>query len=546
MKKSGFFVFFVLLLFTSVNLTAGFWVKQLNAGNQQILYEARSGMFLSLKPEYTIFDIKGTIYRQGVFKRGNGEWIELQETISLPDNSFFSLAYSYDEYGEKIGYYKIIRFSWFGDVLFVKGVRVNTRLFQLGKFLRVGDKIKLLGYEDPGNLIGNVVVLNFTENGELLDFRRFCLNIKSGRFYSSNAAFIRTDADHYLIIKTGEIRVGNDLFKGIHLMKFTVDDDLTMIKSYYNPDILGGHFESPVIQKDPESGYMLLLVERTNDDGKITHTPRLLKFDENWQLKWNRDYRTDTPLVLLKDTHLLPGQEGYIIGLNKSITVNEEPAARPLLIRTDRDGVLSWSKKYEYGGTRGICDILKLNNGGLLMSAHDRYFYLLNGSGDVPGSCSSINQISFTCGTTEFIEKPITNDRVTTSLIPTGTTDYNGFFDEYEIVGNDGAETICHFPVLQGEFDTVLERSRFSGYLIHRVRFSVDPAIAPYISKIHVFRKLSDPTADYEFVSEVVKVEGQADYEIEYRPFLLGKSFYNYKIIAYNQDGELIDYAFLK
>jgi hypothetical protein len=135
---------------------------------------------------------------------------------------------------------------------------------------------------------------------------------------------------------------------------------------------------------------------------------------------------------------------------------------------------------------------------------------------------------------------------VTTSLIPASIADYNGFFDEYEVVDNDGAETYCHFPTLQGEFDTVIERARFSGYMVHRVRFSVDPAIAPYISKFHVFRKFADPDSDYEFVSQVEKVEGQADYEIEYRPFVWGKSFYSYKIIAYNPEGEIIDYAFLK
>jgi len=94
MKPSGFFVFFALFLLVSTNLSAEFWVKKLNAGNQHILYEPRSGMFLSLKPEYTIFDIKGTVYRQGVFKRGNGEWIELQETITLPDNSSNSMTLS--------------------------------------------------------------------------------------------------------------------------------------------------------------------------------------------------------------------------------------------------------------------------------------------------------------------------------------------------------------------------------------------------------------------------------------------------------------------
>ncbi|MCK5058747.1 MAG: hypothetical protein KAT34_19015 [Candidatus Aminicenantes bacterium] len=547
MKPSGFFIFFALLLLTSVNLTAGFWVKHLAAGNQQIRYEAGSGMFLSLKPEYTIFDIKGTIYRQGIFKRGNREWIELQETISLPDNSFFSLAYSYDENGEIIGYYKVTRFSWLGDVLFVKGIKVNTRLFQLGKFLRVEDKIKLLGYEDPGNLIGNVVILNFTQDGEFPEFRRFALNTKTGRFYSSEAAFIETDADHYLIIKTGEIRVGNNLLKGIHLMKFTVNDDLAMIKSYYNPDEWGGHFETPVITKDPESGYMLLLVERINDNGKIFRTPHLLKFDENWQLKWSRAYRADTPLPLMKGAHLLPGEESYTICLNKSVTVNEEPVAKPVLIRTDSTGAVSWSKKYEYGGTRGICSILNLNNGGLMMSTHNRYFYLLNGSGDVPGSCSAISEISLDCSATEFVEKLIENDRVTTSIIPVSMTDYNGFFDEYEVAENDGAETFCLFSVLQGEFDTVIERSRFSGYLVHRLRFSVDPSIASYISKFHVYRKFSDPPpGDYEFVSQVDKIEGQADYKIEYRPFVLGKSFYSYKIIAYNPEGEIIDYAFLK
>lgn len=547
MKESRFLIFFLLLILASANLTGEFWIKHLNAGNRQLMYQPKSGAFLALIPEYTIFDISGTIIRQGIFKRGNREWIELQDSTSLDDGSFFSLAYSYDENNEIAGYYKIIRFSWFGDVFFVKGLRLNTNLFQLRYLLQVGDKVKLLGYEDPGNLIGNIVLLNFTKEGELLDFRRSGLNIKTGRFYSSNLALIKTDANHYVVIKTGDSRGNNGLYKSIFLMKFTVDDDLVMIKCYYNPDIWGGQYEALTVKEDPDNGYTLLMLERKEENGTISRIPHLLKFNENWQLCWSRKYQADTQLPWIKNTHLLPGQDSYTIGLSKRVTVNGDDYAHPVLIRTDRNGTVTWSKKYEYAGPQGIYGILGLNNGGMLMTVQNRYFYLLDGSGEVPGHCTAVNDIYIGGSETEFIESPIDDFSLNTSFIPgKTTTDYNGFFYDYDVSENSGGETFCQYLTLQGEFNSVIERSRFSGYQVHIVRFSVDPAIAPYIAKFHVYRKFTGSFSDYEFVSEIARETDKTEYEIEYRPFVLGKTYYNYKIIAYNQKDEIIDYAFLQ
>lgn len=546
MKKSVLLLFFALLIISSFKLTGEFWVKHLAAGDRQIRYEPRTAAFLSLHPELTMFDIKGNIFRQGIFKRGNREWIELQNTVSLGDGTFFSLAYSRAENNQIIGYYKIIRFSWFGEVHFVKGIKINPQLFQFGQLLKVGDKIKLLGYEDPGNLIGNVILLNFTKDGELLDFRRLGLNVKAGRYYSAEATLLKTRDDHYIIIKTGDIRVGNDLFKGIHLMKFTENDELVMSKSYYNPDLLAGNFETPVVKEDPQNGYILLLVERINEMETVTRFPHLFKFDEDWQLQWSKKYLAETRLSWLKGVHLLPDGDFYTMGLSKKMANGAEPFSNPVLIRTDRSGVVSWGKWYEYGGPRGMSGILAVNSGGMLMSAHNKYFYMLDSSGDVPGDCPAVKEISFESSDTQFTEKPIESDRIITSFIPGKTTDYTGFFYEYDPSEIGGDETFCHYPVLQGKFYSVIERSRFSGYHIHRLRFSIDPGVAPFIAKVHVYRKLSDEVSDYEFVSEVLMVENQTDYQVEYSPFVLGEGYYRYKITAYNQDDEPVDYAFLQ
>lgn len=546
MKKSVFLLFFALLIIASFNLTGEYWVKHLAAGDRQIRYEAKTAAFLSLNPEFTIFDIKGNIFRQGIFKRGNREWLELQNTISLDDGTFFSLAYSRDENNEIIGYYKITRFSWLGEVLFVKGIKIDPQLFQFGQLLQVGDKIKLLGYEDPGNLIGNMILLNFTKDGELLDFRRLGLNVKAGRYYSAESTFIKTRDDHYIIIKTGDIRVGNTLFKGIHLMKFAGNDELVISKSYYNPDLLAGNFETPVVREDPQNGYILLLVERISENETITRFPHLFKFDENWQLQWSKKYLAGIQLSWLKGVHLLPDRDFYTIGLNKKVTNGVETYSTPVLMRTDGSGVVSWGKTYEYGGYRGISDLLTINNGGMLMSTHNKYFYMLDSSGEVPGDCTVVQEISFESSETQFTEKPLENDRIITSFVPGKTTDYTGFFYEYDPSEIGGDETFCQYPILQGDFYSVIERSRFSGYHIHRVSFSLDPGVVPFIAKVHVYRKFSDEVSDYEFISEVVMVENQTDYQVEYSPFVLGKSFYNYKIMAYNQDNELVDYAFLQ
>jgi hypothetical protein len=170
---------------------------------------------------------------------------------------------------------------------------------------------------------------------------------------------------------------------------------------------------------------------------------------------------------------------------------------------------------------------------------------MLDSIGDVPGDCPIVRDITCESRETQFAEKLIEHDRVSTSFIPGKIVDYNGFFYEYDSSEIDGDETFCQHPTLQGDFHSFLERSRFFGYHVHRINFSIDPAMAPYVSKFHVYRKFSDDVSDYEFVTEVLKVENKVDYQVEFRPFVLGESYYNYKVIAYNGEDELVDYAFL-
>lgn len=544
MKERTYLLFILMFAVAAIHLPGEFWIKNLDAGDQQLLYEANGGAFLSLRPELTIFDISGTVYRRGIFKRGNNEWIELQDTVRLDDGSFFSLAYSYDKDNKIIGYYKIIRFSWLGDVHFVKALTINSQLFKIGYLLQVGDKIKALGFEDPGSLVGNVVVLTFSKEGNLLSFRRFMLNVKAGRFYTADAAFIKTDADRCMIIKSGDIREGNELRRGFFLIELTGDDSLLSIKSYYSPDTWNGSYESPVVKADPASGFTLLMLEQKNNNGVISRTPYLIKFTEDWQLNWSKKYQPAQPLSWVNDTHLLAGKDNYTIGLSKRMTGNGAPYSNPILIRTDRSGIVRWSKKYEYGGAAGTAGLLEVNHGGMLMTAHNRYFYMLNGSGEIPGECSAVREMAIGSSPGLFIEEAIDNVQLTAAPIPAGMQDYYGFF--YELTENGGDNTFCQYVTLAGEFDTVIERSRFWSYYIHRVRFSVDAAILPYIAKFHVYRKFSGSGDDYEFVCEIPALPGKTVYDEEFRPFEWGKSSYDYKIIAFNQADELVDYAYLK
>jgi hypothetical protein len=287
-----------------------------------------------------------------------------------------------------------------------------------------------------------------------------------------------------------------------------------------------------------------MLKQENNNGVIISRTPYLLKFAEDWQLTWCKQYQAAQPLSWVNDAHLLAGKDNYTLGLSKSMTGNGAPYSNPILIRTDRSGAVRWSKKYEYGGAAGIADLVEVNNGGMLLTAHNRYFYMLNNSGAVPGECSAVKEIAISSSPGAFLEEAIDNIQFTTSPLSATTSDYYGFFHEFTV--NGSVNTFCQYVTLSGEFDTVLERSRFKSYYIHRITFSVDPALLPYITKFHLYRKFSDSGDDYEFVGEIPAQVNKTVYDAEFRPFDKGKSAYEYKITAFNQANELVDYAYLK
>ncbi|MCK4765132.1 MAG: hypothetical protein KAW12_23235 [Candidatus Aminicenantes bacterium] len=597
MKKSGLLILFLLLVLAAAHLTGESWIKQLDAGDQQLFYDAKTGTFLSLRPEFTIFDIKGKISKQGVFLRGNTAPIELQETIRLDDGTFFSLAFMYDEENTIVDLYKIIRFTREGEVLFVEAISLKPHIFHLRYLLQVGDKIKLVGFEDPGNQIGNIVVVTFSKEAKLLSARRLGMRPVDGRFFSLETALTAIDSDHYVIVKSGGVRVQGTIYQGIFVMKMSGSDVVENIIGYYDPLSLSDLYETPVFVKrtasvpgeeepagylknktrfssefswdfsseEEDGGYTLLMLERKTELDGITRnrTPMLWKFTADWQLLWVRQFQSDAQISWNRDAHLLAGAAGYTIGLSKRITTTnaetgaEEILAEPVLVKTDLDGAVLWAREYDHSGPDGIFSLLSLNNGGMLMSTNSRYFYMLDGEGAVPGGCAVHRQVSMSGSGRSFLEKAVPAASVIPADIPVHMPNYHGFLREYDLSEGSAEEIFCQHFTLQGEYDSVIERSMFWGFNVHRVQFSVDAALAPYIAKFHLYRKFTgsaedeeseeaeENEADYEFVTEITGVPGQTEYDIEFRPFVLGKEAYRYKIFAYNQEDELVDFASL-
>lgn len=138
--------------------------------------------------------------------------------------------------------------------------------------------------------------------------------------------------------------------------------------SYYAFHYTGG------LCKTSSNGYIFCIENKINDSVDF-YLSRLIKFDENFDTIWQKEYFKDTlwstPAQCLEESN----GDYVVLGYNNNIANNSYDF---LLYRTDSSGNLLWSKNY--GGTH-------TEQGNLLLKTYDNG-YLLGGNSHSFGSNS--------------------------------------------------------------------------------------------------------------------------------------------------------------
>ena len=536
-NKLTLLLFIFLLLHITFNIYGEFWIKKSDTRSGQLIYDVNNGLFFSVFSNFSIFDLTGKLYKQSFFyTTDNKDPIVSVKTIRLNDGTFVG-----------VGHYSsfvpiIFRFNQDGEILFAKELKENMDNFYLRDILHIDNKLKIFGYYRE-NFITKISILTLSMNGDLL---------KSKKIYSNKFSFSDTppsvlllDPDHYVMIIA--IRDQWSFRDGFFFLKLNMNDEIKKSNIYYiNPDFIGRFSDPKIIKNNNKSFYLFL---RKNKNNNIEYrvedvTFCLLKLDSNWKIEFSKEYIPEWDFYWFQECHFLGTENGCIMCLNKQLRVKGEDSVNPVLVKLNQDGSIIWSKKYN---TKGHCwqkcdGLSVLPNGGFAMSTTIKVFYILNKNGEVSEDCHTPENASIKVETTKFIEAtPNTNDlRISNLNFP--IIDIDVFLEKTAVVGDGIKETYCEYKTIEGGVTFFMERSIFFGYYIHKINFSVDPMILPYIDKFKIYRQYR--SENYVFVSEISKEQGKTNYEVELKP--LYSKDYNYKIVGVNSKDEVVDISIIE
>jgi len=552
MIKLKYMLLFFLFVFLTLNLNGGFWIKALYTDDGQLIYEKNSGYFFSFAWNYGIFDITGRVYMNGGFQKTDSTQMPLSKTIRLDDETFFGFGRRHEWDPTENSWVRvslhILRFNQDGEVLFSKEFNEDED-FDITDILILDNKIKVVGrYEDKNNK-KHIVILTLSENGNLEKSKMlFCEgNHYNLDFWHSNC--VKIDADHYGIVVNGNFEENQyQWYNGILFIKLNRDDDITRAIYYF--DQKGGcwYFDQK-IKKDADSGFSILVQGDYWDEDDISTRWRLflLKLDNDWNLKWSKEYTLRwnyAPVDFFED------QNGYTIGLRTKHEINGEELDKPVLLKIDHNGKPVWCKKYSVNDscTEYLQGITGLPNGGMVMSNwggigdsyYGGYIYILNKDGEVPGGYYTPKNLTVEGNNKKFHEETIRNKNFKFSDFNLLMEDIDARYIRYDI-GNSVRETFCEYLNIDGDVTIIKERSLFGGYYIHKINFYADLMILPYINKFKIYRR---STGDYDFISDIAKVEGKTDYEVTFESIFSEIS--DYKIVAVNSADEVVDIAVLR
>jgi len=546
MKYIKHMLLFFLLVILTLNLNGGFWIKAIWGGQGQLIYDEKSGNFFSFDWFFSIFDITGKVHFWGGFSI-HPQVLVLEKTIRLDDETFSSIGrmVKWPE-NTTSGSFHIIRFNQDRVILFSKEIKKDED-FGLVDLLQLDDKIKVIGrYEDENNK-KYIVILTFSENGDLLKSKILHGegNHYNLEFWDSNC--VKIDAVHYGIIINGNFEENNNWYNGVLFIELNKEDEIKKSKFYFDIKQDCWYFNQ-IIKKDSDAGFSILLEGDYYNETDINNRYRLffLKLDSDWNMKWSKEYNMGLEYDWIYPVDFFEDQGGFTVGINSTLKINGEDKEKPILLKINQNGSPAWCKKYsaEDSYSEGLMGITGVPNVGIVMSNNaisgenwvGAHIYLLNQDGDVPGGCSIPEKVTVEDNTKIFYKGTIIKDSLKFSDFNLSVEDGRaGLWTESS---GGTIESFCEYQTMWGKVTIIIERSMLGGYYINKINFSADPMITPYITKFKIYRKF-EADDEYVFVLEVVKEEGKTDYEVEVKP-VYSKS-YTYKIVAVNSDDEVVD-----
>jgi len=537
MKKGKYLILIVLASSITLNLNGGYWSKKIDFDNEQIIFEEKSGCLLNFGWDFAIIDLTGYVYTRGMFKES--ERFRLTKTIILEDESFCSFGQLYEN-GQVTNRYTILRFNRNGDILFSKELKLDEEDLKLIGLLQINNKIKIIGRYEEENIADYMVIFTFSINGDLQSSKIFDTygNYHVNQYdLTSWCNCVKMDSNHYGIITSGWFGKGNDYYHGILFLELNTNDVVTRSKWYYiDTNIRDCWYFNSLIKKDTNGEFSIFSEADYGQSEKYRYRFFFLKLDKNWNLEWSKRYTPEWEYEGMWPFDFFKDKNGYTIGINKNYKINDEWRNRPLLFKINDNGSILWCKTFNFEDYKSqlIEGLTTIPNGGLVLNINWGHVSILNQNGEVPGGCPVYERVSMKEDQVKFYEESWGSGNIVLSNLNASVVDND---ITLATLGCGGViKTFCEYPTIEGEGATIEERSLFGGYYIHKINFSIDSMILPYISKFKIYRGTGGV---YDFVSDIVKVGGKTDYEVEFKPVYSGAS--TYRIVAVNSEDEVVD-----
>lgn len=545
MKKYKYLIFFFLFISIISGLYGGYWIKKLYTIDGQMIYDEKNGCIFSFGYGLGIFDLTGEVLKKGIFYTKDMEYIVRPEkTIRLEDGTFVSIS-PFENDNTQGSSYIIFRFNQNGEILFSKVLNVNKENFNLSDLLEINDKIKILGSYNENNQPTSVLLFTLSKNGTLLKSKNLYFN--NNYLHGHPPNFLKLDSNQYGIIHTGNF--GEE---GILILIMNNNDGIKSSKIYYVNN-LHGHFFGAMIKKDKNGEFSVFFGKNECIDNNCEnqkHTNCFLKLDSNWNLKWSKEYTVGWSYDWIWPIFLAETKNGTVLGINPGKQIEDMFQGDPVLIKINQTGQIEWSKKYstdEEFHYNHVRDLIALPNGGMIMSVWNigSYKFLLNENGEASKDCIYHEKTSTNVKNIQFYEKTLAIGNFKISDFNISIEDLDVIFEkdpDFPFGGGGIPNIYCMYKPIEGEVNFIEERSMFSGYYVPKINFSVDPMILPYITKFKIYKKYMGE--DYVSVSEITKEEGKTNYEVELKRQY--SKNYNYRIVSYNSNDEVVDISILE
>jgi hypothetical protein len=544
-KGNSIFLFILFIIFTTSSLVTGFWVAQDCASDQQLIFEPEKGTFLGFRPEFSVFDLHGNLYSQGVFKKTNGDLIELEDTVQLDDGTFFSLAFLYGN-NNIVDQYKVIRFTRDAQVLWAKELILDTSTYSLRQVIQVGTTLKVIGEHHNSMGDSSIIIINLSEAGNLLGSKTRKI-IGSG-FYQPNSQItcFKTTASSYGLLQRGFRTSGNNDYRSFILTKLTEKDEIKISKLYYYPTPSPNYqFEYPVILKK-SNNHLTILIYTVSNDQSSNSQANLLNLNSNWDTTWAKTYQFPAvPSNKLNafHPHMKETSNGLIIGLNSNANESAN-TSNPILLRTDANGNPTWAKMYDYAGYWGMFSLQYLPHDGFLMGTNYRYFYMVDKNGEVPNGCSVYQNLTVKTETLPLNQEAFSINNYEWSTLSVPIKNIDAAYHEVQTCDGFIGDPYCQYTTLDGDFTSFTNSSLLFTNYYHHIEFTADTTILPYITEFKIYRKQGDE--DYQLITTIPKEENKTDYQITFPPLISGSPSYSYKIMATNSQNHVVDFLILR